>query len=47
MERVTDALELLDEVAREEAKVGGADGEVDPNASVRTVIHIRSVAGGW
>lgn len=44
MERVTNALELLDEVAGKDAMSDTGDG-VDPHASVRTVIHIRSVAG--
>lgn len=42
MENVTSALEMIDEVAREDGMRGagaGAGGEVDPTASVRTAIH--------
>lgn len=45
MENVTNALELLDELARVD-EMGSAGAEVDAMASVRTAIHIQSVAEG-
>ncbi|TLD37620.1 hypothetical protein E2P81_ATG04432 [Venturia nashicola] len=44
MESVVNGLELVDEcIEQDGTSAAGAGNEVDPNASVRTVIHIRSV----
>lgn len=42
MENAASALEMLDEMAWD--GMSGAGGEADPLASVRTAIHIRSMA---